>query len=268
MSGSVKIWVAGVSSSRPRLRRCRRRAPGSRRRDPSHPRQPECTCYFMTVPKRLLWVESDADRADRSEDGAASAAAALPDQFELGGPHHAYPGAGGRRRYRRLGRVRQPGRPLLLPRDDRDLLAPAPGLPGSAGARQRLGDDRRAGGALPARQGEPFRQSGAGDGLLGCARPPRGPAPGRAAGWHAGGGPVGGQPGHRARDRRAVRLDRPILRRGIPPDQAEDRAQARHRGRPPGPRAVSRAPAAGRCELGVHARRRGHAPGDSTASAC
>ena len=56
-----------------------------------------------------------------------------------------HPGAGRRRRRGRLGRVRQPVRPVLLPRDDRDLLAHPQGLPGSRGPGPGLVDDRRAG---------------------------------------------------------------------------------------------------------------------------
>ena len=269
MSGSVKIWVAGVSSSRPRLRRCRRRAPGSRRRDPSHPRQPECTCYFMTVPKRLLWVESDADRTDRPEDRAAAAGADVPDQLEPEGPHHAYPGAGRRRRGRRLGRVRQPVRPVLLPRDDRDLLAPAQGLPRVRWCSATTGR----------RSTSWWRSTGSSRGTGSPRRGWRWPAGMRSAA--ATGRPLAALlGGTRAEVAAGVSLgiEREIgalfdlidqyLRRGIPPDQAQDRARARRRGRPAGPRAVSRPPAPGRRQLGLHARRRRTRSRRSTTSAC
>ena len=94
-----------------------------------------------------------------------------------------------------LGRVRQPVRSVLLPRDDRDLLAHPPRFPGPAGAGQRLVDHRRAGRLLPPRQGEQLRQGRAGDGLLGrcwhgarttaalrCSAA-RGPRSSRASAW-------------------------------------------------------------------------------------
>ena len=71
----------------------------------------------------------------------------------------------------RLGRVRQPVRPVLLPRDDRDLLAHSQGFPGARRARSRMVDHRRAGRALSAGQGEPVRPGRAGDGMLGRSWP-------------------------------------------------------------------------------------------------
>ena len=44
--------------------------------------------------------------------------------------------------YSWLGRIRQPGRPILLPRNYRDVLAHSQGLPDSGGPRPGMGDNR------------------------------------------------------------------------------------------------------------------------------
>ena len=96
-----------------------------------------------------------------------------------------------------------------------DFLAPAP--------RPGVGDDRGRRRVPGAGEGEQLRQGRPGDGLLGPARAARGPSPGRAARRDPAGDRLGRQPGDRARSRRALRADRPVPGRGLPPDQAQDR---------------------------------------------
>ena len=111
-------------STRPRPRR---RPVVGRRRRPDRRRG-------RTGPSSRPRAPPDAHRSDRTAGGPPPAGPDLPDEFEQQGPHRPHPGPGdGRRGARGVGRVGQPVRPVLLPGDDRNLLAHPQGLPGPPG---------------------------------------------------------------------------------------------------------------------------------------
>ena len=169
----------------------------------------------------------------------------------------------------RLGRVRQPVRPVLLPRDGRDLLAHPPRLPGPHGSGPGLGDDRGAGRALSARSRET-------------------PSPGPGWRWPAGtSGPGQGRPlataaGRHARprsSRASAWASRPRSRSLLDRiDQflAEGYRRIKLKIGPGWDVEVVRRvrerypidPAPGRRQLGLHAGRHRHASASSTPSTC
>ena len=79
-----------------------------------------------------------------------------------------------------LGRVRQPVRPVLLSRDDRDVLAhPSSDFLAPLVLGREWSDIDELVGLLPPVKGNKFRPGGAGDGLLGRAGAIAGPAAAR-----------------------------------------------------------------------------------------
>ena len=158
----------------------------------------------------------------------------------------------------RLGRVRQPVRPVLLPRDDRDLLAHPPRLPRARRSWAASGRRSRSwSGFYRPGEGEQLRQGGPGDGLLGPARAARGQAAGRRCSAARAAEILSGVSLGIERDiEAALRPDRPVPRRGLPADQAQDRARARTSRSSGGSASATPTIAApGRRQLGLHARR-------------
>ena len=160
------------------------------------------------------------------------------------------------------GECASPSDPYYCPGDDGDLLAHPEGFPGPGGPGPGLVDDRGAGRTVPAGEGEPVRQGGAGDGLLGRSWPARGDVPLHAlTRRHAARDPLGGQPGDRERvealfdqiDRYLEEGYRRIKLKIAPGWDVDVVRQVRER--------YPSIAAPGRRQLGLHARRSPHAPG-------
>ena len=178
-------------------------------------------------------IPDDADRSDRAEGRPPPPGPDLPDQLEHQGPHRPHPGPGRRPTggIEGWGESASPSDPYYCPETTetcwhilKDFLAP-----------EVLGRDWETIDELiaPVRpdQGEPLRQGRARDGLLGRPGEPRGASRSRAARRDPGRDRLGRQPGDRARPRRAARPGRPLRRRGLPADQAQDRPGVGRRGR-------------------------------------
>ena len=124
-------------------------------------------------------------------------------------------------------------------------------------------------GVLSAGQGEPLRPGGPRDGLLGRAGPLAGPAAcTRCSAARAPRSSPGSAWGSKPRSSRCSTRSQRYLEEGYRRDQAEDRAGLGCRRRPAGPRAVSDDSAAGRRQLGLHARRPARRSRRSTTSTC
>ena len=188
-----------------------------------------------------LTVGCDADRPDRPQDRPAAPGAAVPDQLEPQDRTSTTSSSASRPTAWSAG-ASAPARPtpITAPRRPRPAgTSSRTSWPRRSSA--RMVDHRRTGRLLSAGQGEPLRQGGPGDGLLGCAGPragdsrcmrcsaARGRRSSRASAW-----------GSRREVEAPVRPDRPVSRRRLSPDQAQDRAGLGRRRRPAGPRALSR----------------------------